>query len=117
MRTPFTFPPRRLTGCHAVALAWVVLAGAPGQSREGAAGEWPSYASDRASTKYSPLSQINQGNFKRLQVAWTWRSPEAEVIRANPRLKTWVWECTPLMVGGTLYASTSLSQVAAVDAA
>ena len=32
-------------------------------------------------------------------------------------LKTWVWESTPLMVDGVLYVSTSLSQVAAIDAA
>ena len=32
-------------------------------------------------------------------------------------LKTWAWECTPLMVDGILYVSTSLSQVAAIDAA
>jgi len=28
-----------------------------------------------------------------------------------------VWESTPLMIGGVLYISTSLSQVAAIDAA
>src|SRR5204863_10108257 len=39
-----------------------------------------------------------------------------EVAKAN-HLKTWVWESTPLMVGGVLYVSTSLSQVAAIDAA
>jgi hypothetical protein len=28
-------------------------------------------------------------------------------------LKTWVWEATPLMANGTLYITTSLSQIAA----
>ena len=30
---------------------------------------------------------------------------------------TWVWESTPLMVEGVLFVTTSLSQVAAIDAA
>jgi len=78
--------------------------------------EWPSYAGDKASTKYSPLAQINGGNFSRLKTAWVWKSAEEEVAKAND-LKTWVWESTPLMVGGVLYVCTSLSQVAALDAA
>ncbi len=83
----------------------------------GAAREWPSYGGDKASSKYSPLDQIGPDNFNRLSVAWTWRSADEEIVKANPQLKTWIWESTPLMVGGVLYVSTSLSQVAAIDAA
>jgi hypothetical protein len=64
-----------------------------------------------------PLDQIGTDNFNRLKVAWTWRSPEEAITKANPDLKTWMWESTPLMVGGVLYVSTSMSQVAAIDAA
>ncbi|MFZ0590515.1 MAG: pyrroloquinoline quinone-dependent dehydrogenase [Bryobacteraceae bacterium] len=83
--------------------------------REALATEWPNYAGDKASSKYSPLDQIGKDNFKRLSVAWTWRSAEEEIAKAN-HLKTWIWESTPLMVDGVLYVSTSLSQVAAIDA-
>ena len=79
--------------------------------------QWMSYGGDKASSKYSPIDQISADNFSRLQVAWTWRSAEEEITKANPDLKTWVWESTPLMVNGVLYVSTSLSQVAAIDAA
>ena len=79
--------------------------------------EWTSYGGDKASSKYSPLSQIVANNFDRLRVAWTWRSPDEEIVKANPQLKTWIWESTPLMVDGVLYLSTSLSQAAAIDAA
>ncbi len=82
----------------------------------GTATEWLSYGGDKAGSKYSPLTQINGDNFPRLRVACTWRSAEEEVAKAN-HLKTWAWEATPLMVGGVLYVSTSLSQVAAIDAA
>ncbi len=79
--------------------------------------EWLSYGGDKAASKYSPIDQVDGDNFSRLQVAWTWRSAEEEITKANPDLKTWVWESTPLMVNGVLYVSTSLSQVAALDAA
>lgn len=82
-----------------------------------AASEWPSYGGDKASSKYSSLDQVDAKNFRSLKVAWTWRSPDEEVVKAHPGLTTWVWESTPLMVGGVLYVSTSLSQVAAIDAA
>src|SRR5215472_515529 len=78
--------------------------------------EWLNYAGDKASSKYSPLTQIGRDNFNRLRTAWTWRSAEEDVAKAN-HLKTWAWEATPLMVGGVLYVTTSLSQVAAIDAA
>ena len=90
---------------------------AAAQNAEAAATEWLSYGGDKASSKYSPIDQIGGDNFSRLQVAWTWRSAEEEITKANPDLKTWVWESTPLMVNGVLYVSTSLSQVAAIDAA
>jgi quinoprotein glucose dehydrogenase len=83
---------------------------------QNAATEWLSYGGDKASSKYSPLAQISGGNFNRLKTAWTWQSAEQEVAKAN-HLKTWAWESTPLMVGEVLYISTSLSQVAAIDAA
>lgn len=82
-----------------------------------AATEWSSYGGDKAGSKYSPLDRIGGQNFNGLKVAWTWRSPDEAITRGHPDLKTWVWECTPLMVRGVLYVSTSMSQVAAIDAA
>ena len=90
---------------------------AAAQNAEAVAMEWLSYGGDKASSKYSPIDRVDGDNFSRLQVAWTWRSAEEEITKANPDLKTWVWESTPLMVNGVLYVSTSLSQVAAIDAA
>jgi quinoprotein glucose dehydrogenase len=89
---------------------------APTGTGQGRDAEWLNYAGDKFSSKHSPLDQISAENFNRLEVAWIWRSVEEEVAKANG-LKTWVWETTPLMVAGVLYVSTSLSQVAALDAA
>src|ERR1700738_4651310 len=49
----------------------------------GPAAEWLSYGGDKASSKYSPLAQIGGANFNRLSVAWTWRSVEEDVAKAN----------------------------------
>ncbi len=96
-----------------------VSVGPPGHAQAGkvADREWLSYAGDKGSSKYSPLDQIGKDNFDRLSIAWTWRSADEEIVKANPDLKTWTWESTPLMVGGVLYVSTSLSEAAAIDAA
>jgi len=93
------------------------LAHAQEQAVPGTATEWLSYGGDKAGSKYSPLNQIGTENFNRLRIAWTWRSADEEIAKANPNLKTWAWESTPLMVGGVLYVSTSLSVAAAIDAA
>jgi quinoprotein glucose dehydrogenase len=89
-------------------LPWRLLADSPG--------EWRSYGATPASTKYAPLDQIHRGNFADLRIAWRWRSADEPILAANPDLWTMVFEATPLMVGNALYVSTSLNQVATLDA-
>ena len=94
----------------------------PGASTESLAalarGEWPTYAGTYASAKYSPLDQIISTNVGDLKIAWRWTSPDHAVRAANARIDpSWYHESTPIMVNGVLYTSTSLSQVAAIDAA
>jgi glucose dehydrogenase len=80
-------------------------------------GEWPAYAGTYASTRYSPLDQINAGNVANLAIAWRWMSPDHAVRAANAGTDpSAVHQGTPIMVNGVLYASASLSQVAAIDA-
>ena len=79
-------------------------------------GEWPSYGADTANSKYAPLDQIHKDNVKDLQIAWRWSSVENAILKDHPELWTMVNEATPLMLDGRLYTSTSLSQVAAIDA-
>ena len=94
----------------------------PGASTESLAalarGEWPTYAGTYSSAKYSPLDQITPGNVGDLGVAWRWTSPDHAVRAANARIDpSWFHEGTPIMLNDVLYTSTSLSQVAAIDAA
>ena len=78
-------------------------------------GEWQAYGSDKASTKYVPLDQINKDNVKDLRIAWRWNSPDNALVESNPDPWTMVNEATPLMIGGVIYTSTSLNQVAAIN--
>src|ERR1700734_2126359 len=73
---------------------------------------WPYYAGDSRSTKYSPLDQINESNVKNLQIAWRWKSDN---FGRTPDRN---WEVTPLMVEGVLYFTAGTRRdVIAADAA
>lgn len=102
-----------ILGCVLIYSLGAIPAGGKARSEKG---EWRFYGGDSGNSKYSPLDQINPDNVKTLKVAWTWDSPDLNLIKQNPSLFTLGYEATPLMVGGTLYVSTSLSQVAAIDA-
>ena len=81
-------------------------------------GEWPAYAGSNGALRWSPLGSIDRTNAGKLQVVWRWRSPDHDVRDAKPGIAaSFSNESTPLMIGGTLYVSTSLSQVAAIEAA
>ena len=72
-------------------------------------GEWPTYGGDLASTRYSPLDQINADNFNKLEVAWRFKTDN---LGPRPEFKL---QSTPLMVKGVLYftAGTRRAVVAA----
>jgi quinoprotein glucose dehydrogenase len=72
-------------------------------------GEWTTYGADLGNTHYSPLDQLNAGNFSKLQVAWRLKTDNF-----GPRPETNL-QSTPLMVKGVLYttAGTRRAVVAA----
>lgn len=76
---------------------------------------WPAYGGDAGGTRYSALSQINASNVGQLQVAWVFRTGEL-----GRGVKDWsrsAFEATPILYDGTLYLTTSSTDVVAVDAA
>ena len=107
-------------------------------------GEWRFYGGDLGNSKYSPLAQIDQDNFSRLQVRWRWKSADAFLSRTAPGAgEVWAssrqifdllrkddpkrWrddqspslanlKATPLMIGGRLFLNTPLSIGVAIDA-
>ena len=61
--------------------------------------DWTTYGADLASTRYSPLDQINKDNFAKLQVAW-----RLNTNVFGPRPDT-LYSTTPLKVGNVLFAT------------
>jgi quinoprotein glucose dehydrogenase len=74
-------------------------------------GEWPTYGGDLASTRYSPLDQINKDNFSKLEVAWRLKT---DFLGPRPEFN---FQGTPLMVDGIVYSTAgSRRAVVALDA-
>jgi quinoprotein glucose dehydrogenase len=79
------------------------------RNRNHAHATWSVYGGGPDNTHYSSLKQINRENVKQLQVAWTFDTGDA-----SPGSEM---ECNPIIVDGTLYATTPRSNVVALDAA
>ncbi len=77
------------------------------QVPETARGEWPTYGLDMAETRYSPLTQIDAINVKRLGLAWSYDVPYSGPTRAPG---------TPIVADGILYSATHGSVTFALDA-
>ena len=80
--------------------------------------DWPAYSGDKASTKYSPLDQINKDTVGKLQIVWRQSGVPEELKAAYPGANApGNWQNTPLMVDGLLYMSSGVGTVVALDAA
>src|SRR3984957_16080251 len=84
-------------------------AGGKAEEVKAAKGDWPSYNHDPASTRYSPLTQINAKNAATLKSAWTF-SLKGEA--AAPRFGGGGSEATPLVINGMMYLTASARVVA-----
>ncbi len=69
--------------------------------------EWPAYGGTAAGTRFSPLTQINTSNVKKLRVAW--------IYHFNDVIKQTL-EVTPLKIDDSLYACSSSNVVVSLDA-
>jgi quinoprotein glucose dehydrogenase len=104
---------RSALACTAVGLLWVStgLSGQGGAQPSTKNGEWPAYTADIKGSRYSPLDQINADNFKKLEVAWRFKTDN---LGTRPEYKL---EGTPLMVKGVIYATAGTRRsVVALDA-
>src|SRR5436190_126773 len=95
-------------------LAYAALSGAPNDRPP--KGEWWYYAGDLASTKYSPLEQINRANVSHLRVAWRRPQINPDLAAASPNLRlSNNYRSTPIMAGGVLYATNDVGLAEAFD--
>ncbi len=75
-------------------------------------GDWPAYGRDAGGERFSPLDAIRRENVSLLQVAWTFRTGDAYQPKDE---RPTAFEATPLHVDGTLYLSTPVGRVIALD--
>lgn len=101
MRVSFVFP-------MLVVPLLLSLVGAPVRAQRPAPTEWPAYGGDAGGSRYAPLTQIDRANVSSLRVAWTFNTGEVE-----PGSRS--FEATPILVDGTLFLSTPLGKIIAVD--
>lgn len=98
-----------------LALAVGVTATSPAFAQAPVNSEWPVYGGDAGGQRHSPLAQINRRTVSDLVPAWTFRTGELSerVERGSPPSL----EVTPLMVDGSVFVSTPLGRVFALDPA
>jgi quinoprotein glucose dehydrogenase len=80
------------------------------KDRVGAAEDWAVSLGDKMSSQYSHLDQITRENVDQLEVAWSYRSGDADTV-ANSQI-----QANPLIIDGTLYTTTPRLSVVALDA-
>ncbi len=80
---------------------------AGGAERPSATVDWPSIGNTSQNSHFATLAQVNVGNVRRLQLAWTRGEGFGEFD----------WETFPLVVGSTMYYSTDTDEVVAANAA
>jgi quinoprotein glucose dehydrogenase len=77
-------------------------------------GEWRAYGRDALGSRWSPLAEITRENVSRLAPVWTYHTGETAPAFAGKRRQRSL-EVTPLVVDGTMYVSTPLGRVIALD--
>jgi quinoprotein glucose dehydrogenase len=96
---------------HVLLVLTIFAAGRRAAAQATAAGDWPAYGRDRGGERFSPLDRINRGNVSRLAVAWEYSTGEAAV----KLIQSVSFEATPLVVNATMYLSTPLGKVIALE--
>ena len=67
--------------------------------------DWAAYGGNPEQTHYSPLTQINKSNVKRLEVVWSYDTGEAGGLQTSP-----------IEVAGVLYGISPSQKIFALDA-
>jgi quinoprotein glucose dehydrogenase len=94
--------------------AWCVVPPAHAQTAQTTqtAAEWPAWGRDPGGQRFSPLATIDRGNVQTLKVAWTFRTGDSYQPKDS---RPTAFEATPIYVDGTLYLSTPLGRILALD--
>ncbi|PHR93682.1 MAG: pyrroloquinoline quinone-dependent dehydrogenase [Robiginitomaculum sp.] len=83
---------------------------------EDAKTQWPLFGGDTGGSQYSPLSQINTENVKKLKVAWVHKSGDL-LINNKQKWKSTGYEVSPIHANNSIYYCTPLNRVFSLDPA
>ncbi|RYF24753.1 MAG: hypothetical protein EOO42_05115 [Flavobacteriales bacterium] len=72
---------------------------------------WEIYKGSDESLNYSSLGQVDTSSVKALQVAWTYRTGDADTVNHSQI------QCNPIIVNGILYGTSPRMKLFALDAA
>ncbi len=79
----------------------------------GTVAAWPVYGGDASGSRYSLADQVTRENVRLLERAWVYRTGEMDSAWSTANATS--LEVTPLVVDNTLYLSTPLGRVIALD--
>jgi quinoprotein glucose dehydrogenase len=96
---------RRLLLAALLLVTAAVVAGR-GQAPADAYRTWTAYGGGHEQLRYSSLDQINRGNVKQLQIAWTWDSGETGGLQTQP-----------IVVDGVVFGYTPTHKTVAIEGA
>jgi quinoprotein glucose dehydrogenase len=99
-------------GFAGLVLATGIGASVFAQLAENSITSWPTYGHDPGGQRFSPLTAINPANVSSLKIAWTYRTGDAYQPKDG---RPTAFEATPLYVDETLFLSTPLGRVIALD--
>jgi quinoprotein glucose dehydrogenase len=79
--------------------------------------EWPVYGGDAGASRYTSAAQVASSNVASLQRVWVYQTGASSIEAAvtHPKGKSPNFEATPIVVDGSLYFSTPLGRVIALD--
>ncbi|MFA6248478.1 MAG: PQQ-binding-like beta-propeller repeat protein [Mucilaginibacter sp.] len=72
---------------------------------------WPQYKGSNENIHYSSLNEVDTGNVKQLQVAWTYHTRDADSANHSQI------QCNPIVIDGVMYGTTPKMKLFAIDAA
>lgn len=72
---------------------------------------WPQYKGSNENIHYSSLEEVDTGNVKQLQVAWTYHTRNADSVNHSQI------QCNPIVIDGVMYGTTPKMKLFAIDAA
>lgn len=72
---------------------------------------WASYGGTKDANRYSSIDQINLGNVSQLKEAWVFNTGDIDTANRSEM------QCNPIVIGGTLYVTSSKLKLIALDPA